>query len=438
MSKLVEESVEVDHKTPEEELEHLKNNELWLKEQIKEPDNYLRNLYSTPAPKKDVIVLWAENLERQHELEIQLKQNQSLEAVGQISSYIKKELRHLGVHQSTLAYVHEVLGYKYKNVKYNTAENDDDEGEDNLRLDSSNEIADYDQENESLIQTINQQIEFLKNLRTKARSSHILSVLNDKQRLQYEETNFRVQATQLLADQLIDDRQSVPMNAQLKLIMAVVAQTNNFAAGMYVSQIKQFGANKMQEAKRFFKKGSEPIIQTLSKKNLKLYDTTLQNIKTLRKEFYNMQRRSKAGPSRLDDVMTSKQAMKIVFGLVKRVLAVFDHTSRDEAILDGFYGLQCPECGSFRVKEKEHPDSHEWLCFCYKCEWWFEARTVVKCWHCHIPLFEDIMKVVLKTSSPVLGKHGEDTGVRESKCPRCENTLMLPAKMFKKPVLRGH
>lgn len=443
MSKLVEKTVDVSQKSPEQELEELKNNELWLKEQIKQPDSLLRDMYSTDSPKKDVIVKWAENLERQHELEEKLERPTTLKSVGEISSYIKSQLRDLGVHKSTFSYVHEVLGYKYKNEKYDTSEKDENEGDAEHRQISSNLIADFDQENASIIETINQQIEFLKNFRTKARSSHILSLLNSKQLLEYEETNLRIQATQLLADQLIDDRQSVPLHAQLKLIMAVVGSTNNFAAGMYVSQIKQFGANKMIEAKTFFNKTSKPAIAELSKQDQKLFEKTFDNTKILRKKIAAILKKKKESPTNLDDVMTSKQAMKIVYGIVKRVLAVFDHKTRDEAMLDGFYGIMCPECGSFRVREKEHPDSHEWLCFCYKCEWWFEAKTVTKCWHCHLPLFEDILEIVLRTSVPAMPQDGqkeswkEETGPRKSSCPRCKEDLLLPKKMFQKPVLRG-
>lgn len=444
MSKLVESSVE--EKTPEQELEVLKNNELWLKEQIQKPDSYLRTLYSTAAPKKDVIVLWADNLERQHELELQLHYDPALESVGEISSYIKSELRQLGVHQSTLAYVHEVLGYKYKNDKYDSSKTEEDEGEEKLRLDSSKPIADFERENASLIETFEQQRELLKSFISKAKSSKILSELNSMQLLQYEETNLRIQATQSFAFQVIDDRQSVPVLAQLKLVMAIVASTNNSAAGMYVSQVKQYGANKKQEGDAFFNKISGIIFSTLPDKYRKLFLDTTKNIKKLKSKMQKIiekQRIGKLSPKNLDDVMTSKQAMKILFGAVKNVLPVFDHTEirghydRDAAIMDGYYGISCPECGSFRVGERTHPDSHEWLCFCYHCEWWFEAKTVSKCWHCHIPLFEELLEIILKTANPMETPDGKPTGAMKSKCPRCEEELILPAKMFQRTKLRG-
>lgn len=437
MSNLVEKSVQVESQSPVEELEHLKNNEMWLKDQIKKPDNYLHSLYGTNTPKKDIISQWALNLERQHELEIKLKRTTTLKSIGHISSYVKSELRTLGVHSSTLSYVHEILGYKYKNENKNRYQSEDD---DDLRCSTSQSssipIANFLQENESILLTISDQIDFLKNYRNKARSSHIISKLNDKQLLEYEEMNLRTKATIVFADQIIDDRQSVPTSAQLKLVMSVVASTNNFAAGMYVSQIKQFGSSKMQESKNFQTKITKPLFQSLSTKNQKLYEIAMGNIKLLNKEFVKIQKAETPASKKTLSLMTSKQAMKIVFGVVKKTLNIFDHKTRDEAILDGFYGVQCPECGSMRVKEKTSGSS-EWLCFCYKCEALFEARTVIKCWQCHIPFFEDVLEVILKNSQEIIGKDGKETGARESKCPRCDEGLTLPSKMFKIPVLRS-
>lgn len=449
MSKLVEESQEkpeIIEKTSEEELEELKNNEIWLKDQINQPDSVLRNIYNTDSPKKDVIVSWAMNLERQHELEIKLDLQLTVETVGGISTYIKDELRKLNVHPSTLHYVHEVLGVKYKYEKKNrynrVSEEDDLSG--SSPQDSSKTIADYKLENQSILEMISQQKQLLTNFETKAKSSPILSTLSADERLRYEENNLRIQATQLLADQIIDDRQSVPIYAQLKLVMAIVSTTNNFAAGMYVSQIKKFGASKMQDSEEFYKSISNSVMAALLRTDRVLYKTTLRNIKQLRTKIMKIEQKlakkrksKKESRKPKSDFMTSKQAMKTLFGMVKKVLSVFDPMTRDDAILDGCYGITCPECGSLRVREREHPDSHEWLCFCYDCEWWMEAKTVIKCGRCHIPFFEDILDIILKNAIPITNKKGEPIGAMEATCPRCENDLILPAKMFQVPKLRG-
>ena len=443
-SKLVEASVA--EKTPEQKLEELKNKELELKEQIKQPDSLLRDMYSSDSPKKDVIVEWAGNLEQQYEIEVKLHRIPVVEAVGAISSYIKSELRRLGVHPSTYSYVHEVLGYKYKNEKYDSSKREDDEGDVQHRLDSSKPIADFEKENASLIETFEQQRDLLKSFINKAKSSKILSELNSMQLLRYEETNLRIQATQSFAFQVIDDRQSVPILAQLKLVNAVVASTNNSAAGMYVSQVKQYGANKKQEGDEFFNKISAMIFSALPDKYRKLFLDTIKSIKKLKTMMHKIiekQKLKQLPPKNLEDVMTSKQAMKIIFGAVKNVLPVFDHTEirghhdRDAAIVDGFYGVTCPECGSFRVRERIHPDAHEWMCFCYHCEWWFETKTVSKCWNCHIPLFEELLEIILKTAKSMKSPDGKPVGAMKSKCPRCERELILPAKMFQRTKLRG-
>lgn len=440
MSKLVD----VVQKTPEQELEELKNKELLLKEQIKQPDSILRDTYFSKSPKKNVISKWAENLEEQYDLEVKLNLTPSVKSVGAISSHIKDELRNLGVPSSTLSYVHMVLGYKYKNDHYDRYETEENDGDNDYRRDSSNLIAvNFEKDNQQIIQTINQQIDFLKNYRIKARSSRILSALTPAEVLQYEETNLRIQATISFASQVIDDRQSVPILAQLKLVMAIVAATNNSAAAMYITQIKLYGANKMAESQQFFEKTYDAAIKFLPKKIQQQFSKTLKDVVRLRKQLYKIEEKKKTTTSKFVDVMTSKQAMKIVYGVVKKVLPVFDHHSkrgiysRDAAILDNFYGVACPECGSYRVREKEDAD-HEWVCFCYDCEWTFESKTIIKCWGCHMPFFEDILQIILETSTPVLGPKGIELPAKNSKCPRCENDLILPAKMFDKPKLRGH
>jgi len=433
--------------TPEEELEKLKNQEAWIKQQINQPDSVLRNIYSTDSPKKDLIVDWATQLERRYELELQLNLKPIVKEVGAISTYIKDELRKLKVHESTLHYVHEVLGVKYKYESKNRYHQEDDENDlrGSTTQTSSNTIADFATENKSLIDTINQQMDFLHNLRNKAKSSRILSALSHEERLMYEETNLRIQATQLFAAQVIDDRQSVPINAQLKLVMAIVAATNNYAAGMYVSQVKQHGANKALESKDFFEQTSNAVLKIFSSKHKKLFKETFRKIKNLRAAIQKAEekRKTKSDVQNPADAMTSKQAMKIVYGLIKNVIPLFDHKDvkghhdRDAALVDGHYGLHCPECGSLRVREKEHPDSHEWLCFCYHCEWWFEAKTISKCWNCHIPFFDDILAVILQTAVDITNKRGEPLGAKKCECPRCEKEVILPAKMFQAPKLRG-
>lgn len=446
MSELeVETQEEVKPKTIQEQLEESKVRVSWMEGELTKPDSVLRNIYSTDSAKKNFIVTWAEELEMQHNFESELEIEYTIKSVGMISSFIKSRMTRMGLHKSSLHYVHEVLGVKYKYEKYDHTKSGDGEGGDEPLLNSSNTIADFETENESFIETINQQMDFLHHLKEKAKSSRILSTLSLEDRLKYEETNLRTQATILFAAQVIDDRQSVPINAQLKLVMAIVAATNNSAAGMYVSKVKQHGANKALESEDFFKRASDIILKIFSHKHRKLFKDTFKNIKKVRILIQKIFEKNK---TKMDiqnpaDVMTSKQAMKIVYGFIKNVIPIFDHKAidghhdRDAALMDGFYGLPCPECGSFRVVEKAHPGSGEWLCFCYHCEWWFEAKTVSKCWNCHIPLFDDILAVILQTAVDITNKKGEPLGAKKCECPRCEKEVILPAKMFRAPKLRG-
>ena len=446
--KTIEELVEPE-KSLEEQLVEVKSEIAQLRENLSKPDAVLRAIYNTDSPKKGAIETWATKLEKEYYLECKLEKEPVVEKVGLISTFIINEMKDMGLHRSVFTYVYKSLGHKYKNAAKSHSTEDDEDWQSQTAKNSSKTIANYALENKSFIETVNRQIHFLKNLRTKAKSTRILSALNYNERIQYEEINLRTQATQLIGEQIIDDRQSVPTLAQLKLVLAVVAATNNSAAGMYISQIKRFGANKMEESQNFFVATSRVIMKYFSDKDKQLFAETLKNITILRKRIKKVEENIKKADivepkiSKPDDFMTSKQGMKIVYGLVKNVLPIFDHKEgrghydRDAALLDDNYGIVCPECGSFRVRERAHPDSGEWLCFCYKCEWWFEAKTVSKCWSCHIPLFDDILAVILKTAKPILNPKKEATGALEGSCPRCQKPIILPAKMFKITKLRG-
>ena len=444
MSELVEESTESNEKTLQQKLEEVKQKLSWMDKQLLQPDSVLRGIYSTDSAKKDFIVTWAEALEEEYEYECKLKVQPIVEEVGLISTFIINKMKGMGLHRLAWSHTHKVLGHKYKNATRSHKQEPDNIWRTESAKSSSNTIANYELENQAFIQTLDQQISFLKILRAKARTTRILAALDYKQRLQYEDTNLRIQATQLIGKHVIDDRQSVPMYAQLKLVMAIVAATNNFAVNMYVAFIKRFGVNKMQEAENFFVATSRIAMKAFSDRDQKRFADIFKNMKIMRKRIQKIDeahnKEKKPGTS---DSMTPKQGMKIVFGLVTNVLTVFDHKlgkghkDRDAALMDGHYGLACPECGSYRVRERPFPDSGEWLCFCYDCEWWFEARTVSKCLNCHIPLFDEILEVILKTAKPILNTKKEHTGAMQSPCPRCKKPLILPAKMFRKTKLRG-
>ena len=437
-------------KSTEQKLQEVKEKAARIREQLIQPDSILRSIYNTNSPKKDAIVTWAEALEEEVGYEHELKIEPIVEEVGQIANYIIDEMQDMGLNKTTYTYEYKVLGHKYKNPSKSHSRKQENIWSTESTKNSSKPIANYELENESFIETINREIHFLKNLRTKAKTTRILSGLTSNERLKYEEINLRTQATQLIAEQIIDDRQSVPTLAQLKLVMSVVGATNNSAASMYVTQIKKFGANKMEESQNFFIATSRVVMKYFSDKDKQLFTDTFKNIRILRKKITKMDEKIKkanvAGVkdnAKPDDFLTSKQGMKIVYGLVKNVLPVFDHrlgeghNDRDAALMDDNYGLACPECGSYRVRERPYPDGGEWLCFCYKCEWWFEAKTVSKCWGCHLPLFDDILAVILKTAKPILNPKKEATGALEGSCPRCEKPIILPAKMFKITKLRG-
>ncbi len=385
-------------------------------------------MYKSKSPKRDLIVEFAKYLEFEFEKQTEQKLPTRVPSIGSISSFIKREMKRLGCDDSVTSYVHKVLGYKYKEDKYNSAKIDADKGENDSRLDSSN----FEQENEILILEIENQIDFLKLYRTKLRTSSCLSQLDVKQRLQLDETILNMQATRQFASEVIDDRQTVPFLAQNMLIASVVADTNNYGAGIYVANIKKFGANKSSDSANFFantaKKAFTFLPKRLKPKLVKHFREITDLYKSIEIDFLKEDK----------DTMTSKQAMKIVLGFVNNMLKIHDPRDRDSALIQGYYGIQCPECGSRRCQEREHPDTHEDLIFCYSCESWLICKSTPMCWGCHLPLYDEIMEHAKKKMKVETNDNDGSVveGVRVIECPKCEKQIRLPPKHLEKPVVK--
>jgi len=104
--------------------------------------------------------------------------------------------------------------------------------------------------------------------------------------------------------------------------------------------------------------------------------------------------------------LTSKQIGFIQNGTVPKYLSLFKPDSRDTAIFQGYYGLSCPSCKSWRVEEKSN-------LHCIDCDCTFQEKTVSKCGHCQIPLYKERLVHILKTA----------------RCENCNTEIDLPEEL---------
>lgn len=335
--------------TKEVKIKNLLNKIDRFEKDLVDPESSLTRIYSSIGPKKGLFIDWADSLEELHEL------GWYKEPIGSISTHIKKRLKKLG-YDRIQNYVHEVLPNKYKDAYYI---HKDDEARMENPSDNSSKDINCEQENAKSIEIYKKIRDVFSAKLSQLKSQHYESKL-DKKELQHDylilnnAINFFNEAH--------DNRQSVPTITQHTLAITIATATMNYATGLFLTKLKKYGASK-------------------SKKNLKLLDE-----------------------------LTTKQAGKICRGQVKNVLALFNPRNRDQAIDCGFYGLQCPSCGSYRLEEKAHPDSGKWLLFCYNCNNWSEGKTITKCRFCYYPFYEDALKQIEE----------------EEKCPNCQKPVFMP------------
>lgn len=103
--------------------------------------------------------------------------------------------------------------------------------------------------------------------------------------------------------QLWDRRQTVPLVTQFKLTNLTLESTIKHGAGLFVKWLKDFG------------------------------------------EF------------------TSKQSTKTLKGIIPEVEFIYEPSNREEAIINGFLGIQCPKCSRWRTSPTESPSvAHCWPC----------------------------------------------------------------------------
>jgi hypothetical protein len=66
-----------------------------------------------------------------------------------------------------------------------------------------------------------------------------------------------------------------------------------------------------------------------------------------------------------DTKLTEKQASKMMRLHINKIDKLFDPKTFQEAKELGFYGIQCPKCGSWRTEKRYNPDTGEDLMYCF-------------------------------------------------------------------------
>jgi len=287
-----------------------------IKRDLENPASAIHELYASNSPKKDLILQWAHYTEELHDYGVYS------DDVNTISTYIKSELKKMGLEQA-VHYVHEVLPFKYKNEEKSHREDQDDLSGPTTQNDSEKKPKSfYINENKHYIECINITSELLKFLKKQLQERHFESVLVKEE---MEEFLTAHENLVRLTYNVWNEKRKDMTQTHAALFELVTHFTPSHAAGEYMSKIKDM-----------FK-------------------------------------------------LTGKQATKILKREIRDLHPLYDPKNKVEACLVGFYGQRCGNCGSWRVKylpQKTlrkhifHVDvTREFQCYCFQCKEVFDAKT---------------------------------------------------------------
>jgi len=275
----------------------------------------IRNLnkYLEPGKKKELILRWADNLEQLHNL------NVFQQPITEISATIKFHLKSEGLNHA-LPYVHEVLPFKYKDIDRMTKEYREEWlSEEILGVDSSDEDAknllavDCKKLNHQYISRLERTIVYLQQFKKNLETD---TALEDKiPEPELEEYLIRWDGALNMLQEVLDGRDRVLPSALHLLFYGKAQATLNDAFAKYVLYIREFAS------------------------------------------------------------ITAKQAGKLLKGHVTKVELLYEPKNRMEARYAGFYGIQCEECGTWRISYKYNPDKSKFMLYCYANGHWNKVKT---------------------------------------------------------------
>lgn len=256
---------------------------------LNDPSSLIHKMFQN---KRDTIRYLAECYEiltESHTLEMR---------TNQIANYIIKKVSKIDEKGISKAWVYDTLPPKYKSHTPNPT--DEVESTEWTKSSSLYTKIDYTTENKREIELAESQIKLLK--------SHILKLTNDSyiskiDGEQYHEHYIMRKAAQKLLADTLDNRRTVPINTIHLLLNAYEMANNKHAAGVYISLLKKFGAQKKDE-----------------------------------------------GITQLSKIFSSKQFVKILKGHVRELHQSLEINTQEEAYENGFYGKKrCDECSSWRI-----------------------------------------------------------------------------------------
>ncbi|MGC1709901.1 MAG: hypothetical protein WA799_08905, partial [Nitrosotalea sp.] len=378
-------ALEIDQLTEQERTKLVQE----CQKEIDETESILSNAngigVQTIMKKQTLVVALAERYEKLYDL------GASMIPTNEIANFLLKRFQEMKVeiHKST---IYDNLPARFKTHTPNPMlEEKDTQSEDPTKNSSLNIVP--EKENEHWIRVLTNEIDFLRSFRNKLSNSHFVSLLPTEIRKQSTETLNNIETIIRIANAIFDDRQSVPIELQHLLAAAFVTQTNNDAAGIYITHVKDFGANRSKDAR-----------EKLSK-----LANTLEKIEKV-------------------DTLTSKQAVKILLGHVTKVAEIYDPKTRNEALLCGYHGTQCTnvECRSWRTFLDF--DASELGCRCYACDETFERSVASKCKNCYLPFYDEVIRVMKEGAETI------ENAVVKTHCPKCSIDVFLPIKKMM-PIL---
>jgi len=214
---------------------------------------------------------------------------------------------------SLVPYVHETLQQKYK------SESMDRYGDENEQMDlrgfsSQNSSSDFLKENAEYIKLIEDTQELLDFVKEKLKTTNYMSL---RDREEFEEFKILHKNAISMCYTIFNDKKKDMIQTQAVLVDAVMHATITDGAANYLLNVKEmFG-------------------------------------------------------------FTPKQAKKILAGKVSDLHPLYEPKSKEQAMMVGFYGQRCGECGSWRVSLKII-SMETTKCFCHKCKSTFDAKFDTK------------------------------------------------------------
>ncbi len=227
--------------------------------------------------------------------------------VNHIANHIMKRVTELNTNLSK-AWIYDSLPTKYKSHRFNP-NIVSEETESSKRTDNSSLYVNYEEQNSSEIFFYETQIQMCKKILTHLKTEPYIQKADENNitilDIQEYESDLVVRtAAQTLVNDTFDNRKTVPLNTIHLLLESFYSASNKYAAGLYISKLKEYGIQKKD-----------------------------QSINVLQKLF------------------TPKQLGKILKGETREIHQSFQILTEEDAYENGFYGkAKCPECGDWRVR----------------------------------------------------------------------------------------